>query len=595
MHENSLPMWEHNVVILVAVRNEYRALSAWIKEFNDPMATVYVCPEDNRGDADLRFDIKYSDNVILRYHVYKLPHPSMGGDATTFLATKAIYQVQPIAICMAGICAGNPEHTKKGDVIVASMTVRHDFGKLEQQPLGKVAKAINRIFRTKRPKAPLKLKHRIHEIRIDSGETKLFRLSDLIDLVDEFNGVQKAEETSTESPKNPAAFIGAYASGNQVVKVPGVFEYLEDNSIQSNTGDEDHRILLAIEMEAHSLAYAAKHAGGLSWVVVKGVVDHADLNKDDSYHEIALGNAIAFLGWVLPKAVKRMFARTDGLKGHQEELAHATAAFQDGDFAISREKSTKAYTGGLRTHLAREMYLKALMRDGQYDQCKEILAEQLSRPWFQDETTIELLSEIYWREGDYKRAYDLLQQRERNTYRLLYLWAMVNVFLKKDSDNDNERLSALEEAEKSMAKAVDLTRDDPKFFIDINHYFICRLLKDIRNLDDSYCDYSFNRAYRTTDIALRAHPRRGLIYSYMLMLLALADRDQEFRNCVKTYSHKDFEVALDNIDMIFKRLDVVYEHATETADKYISGLVKFLNQHRLRGRTIRSETKGRIG
>ncbi|MCG7871047.1 MAG: hypothetical protein JAZ11_02965 [Candidatus Thiodiazotropha lotti] len=594
MHENDQPVWEHDVVVLVAVRNEYQALGSWIKDFKNPQARVYVWPEGQCGDADLRFDIEYYGSIILRYHVFKLPHPSMGGDATTFLATKAIYQIQPIAICMVGICAGNPKHTKKGDVIVASMTTRHDFGKLVPQPLGRVAKVLNNIFGPKRSKALLSLKHRIHDIRIDSGETKMFRLSDLIDLVDEFNGQQIKRESDAISMDPPTAFLGAYASGNQVIKVPGVFEYLEENKVQSNTGDEDQRIVLAIEMEAHSLAYAAKHSGGLSWMVVKGVVDHADLNKDDSYHKVALENSIAFLGWVLPKAVKRIFGRSDGLKGHQAELARATVAFHDGDFAISRDESTKAYIGGLRTPQARELYLKALMRDGSYDQCKEILTEQLSRPWFQDETTIELLSEIYWREGNYDRAYSLLEQQERSTYRLLYLWAMVNVFLTKNRVDENKRIVLLVEAESAMQKAVEMTKDEPKFFIDINHYFVCRILRDVGKVDYTYCDNSFTRAYRTTNIMLRAHPRRGLIYSYMLMLLALADRDDEFRSCIKTYFHKDFEVALDNIDMIFKRLDVVYANTPETAEKYIAGLVRFLNQHRLRGRAVRSETKGRI-
>lgn len=46
--------------------------------------------------------------------------------------------------------------------------------------------------------------------------------------------------------------------------------------------------------------------------------------------------------------------------------------------------------------------------------------------------------------------------------------------------------------------------------------------------------------------------------------------------------------------MIFNWLDVVYASMPETAEKYIMEFLKFLHQHRLRGRAIRSETKGRI-
>lgn len=74
---------------------------------------------------------------------------------------------------------------------------------------------------------------------------------------------------------------------------------------------------------------------------MKGVVDYADLSKDDNHHDIALSSSITFLGWVLPKAVKRMFGRSNMLKVHKDELAQAVLAFQDGDFTIFRDESMR--------------------------------------------------------------------------------------------------------------------------------------------------------------------------------------------------------------------------------------------------------------
>lgn len=72
-------------------------------------------------------------------------------------------------------------------------------------------------------------------------------------MVNEFNELQRSEISYRTKTNNPTTYLGDYASGNQVVKVPGVFQYLEESRKQSNTGDEDQRVLLAIEMEAHSL------------------------------------------------------------------------------------------------------------------------------------------------------------------------------------------------------------------------------------------------------------------------------------------------------------------------------------------------------
>src|SRR5262249_31623392 len=75
-----------------------------------------------------------------------------------------------------------------------------------------------------------------------------------------------------------AIHVGPIASGNVVVKDGLTWEKLKKWGVRS---------VLALEMEAAAIGWAAQSAGTPQWVVVKGVMDHADPSKDDRYKRFA--------------------------------------------------------------------------------------------------------------------------------------------------------------------------------------------------------------------------------------------------------------------------------------------------------------------
>ena len=276
-------------------------------------------------------------------------------------------------------------------------------------------------------------------------------------------------------------------------------------------------------------------------------------------------------------------------------LQNASSYYEEGDFAHAREKIKKAYNGGLRTNSARKLYLKSLMRIGNYDEAIQTLEDQRKRIWYNDPTTIELIAEILWRQGDYLEMKRLLDDTELSTSQLLYLSALALIFEVSYSPDRRNKKTALIKAEKAMQSAVSMNSADPKFFIDINHFFACKLLENegINSAEDS--TYSFERAKLTTLNSINANPRRGLIYIYMLMLLALANLSDEFDQLCNEYKkQRNLVIALDNIDMVYARIYLVYDRTSPTAIHYISGISKFIAVQQTIGRAIKPETRGHL-
>lgn len=72
--------------------------------------------------------------------------------------------------------------------------------------------------------------------------------------------------------------VGPMASGNVVVKDGVTWESLKGMGVRSVVG---------LEMEAAALALAARSFDVPQWIVIKGVMDHADPKKDDRFKPFA--------------------------------------------------------------------------------------------------------------------------------------------------------------------------------------------------------------------------------------------------------------------------------------------------------------------
>lgn len=171
----------------------------------------------------------------------------MGGRSTGPLATTLTDLLTPVCLAMCGVCAGHPDDTTPGDVIVASPAFAHDEGKQEGP-----------VFRSD-----------VQQFPLDDRWLRAVQNFDPSGLPSHGHGAGRLPF---------AVQAGPMASGNAVMADPGVWQRLRSTGI---------RKVLALEMEAATIATVAHARRVPHWLVAKGVMDNADLRKDDRFKEFA--------------------------------------------------------------------------------------------------------------------------------------------------------------------------------------------------------------------------------------------------------------------------------------------------------------------
>lgn len=567
--------WEADVVLLVAVENEFTEIVDWIERLAQAdELRVHKVASCELGLPSHDVEFATPGGLVVRYHIVKLPFPSMGSDAATYITTRVIMEYKPIAVCMVGICAGDPAQTRYRDVVVASSTVRHDIGTLRV-----MASWASRFLHWAGANA-VHLDHRAHRTVYDGPQ--IFSLADLIELT---------KALPREPSSHARILLGTFATGNQIIKVPGVFEYLRRANVESKVGDESERRLLALDMEAHSVAYAAQQSG-TGWLIVKGVADHADARKSNEHHSQALNNALMVAQWLIPRVVERGFKKLASTASAKQQLAVAVKAYGRGDFESAIRAIEAAYGAGARSVKARSLYVKCQMRKGEYDAAEHTLREYRKRDWFNDNLTRELLAEVNWRRGEIREMQQLLEELAPSSAQLAYLKALALLFDSPRSMTTAERAGTLKDAKDLLEQAIESAELSQRFYLEANHYFTCLLLEREGKLPAADRQASPERSIRTLDMSIAANPRRGLLYIYMLMILALADDHARFDEFRKAHLHSNLDIAADNIDMIIRRIAMIHPEGSVASDRYISGLCHFAAANNTIGRAVRMDTRG---
>jgi nucleoside phosphorylase len=311
---------------------------------------------DSMGSGVLEWVDRHVDGVPPfvwgEYHVggkalftVALARPTqMGGRTAGPFAATLAGRLSPVALAMCGVCAGNPEDTALGDVVVGDPVYEWDEGKhssagfqgdhrqipmdgrwlraaqdfdpastssygqanedeallwfLEQLARGQQPRkhpALSRYFPsgTWQPRLAL-LEQRGLIVRDSAGVPAL--TSDGSDLVqrrlyDDVDGPQRLPFRVLAAPM---------ASGSAVVADPEEWGRLKAMGVRKIT---------AIEMEAATIATVA-HDRGLPWLVVKGVMDHADTKKDDRYKTFAARASAEVMFGLLERLVPDMATAT---------------------------------------------------------------------------------------------------------------------------------------------------------------------------------------------------------------------------------------------------------------------------------------------
>jgi nucleoside phosphorylase len=244
---------------------------------------------------------------------------------------------------MCGVCAGNPDDTAPGDVIIAAPAYSYDEGKLtgdtfegdhQQFPQDTRWLRAAQDFdpsglpsygRATEEEATLWYLERLlkgQDARTHPARRRYFprgtwqpRLQKLQSdgVIGWQNGgwaltgtghalIERTLADDVDGPERLpfAVLTGPMASGSTVVMDPGIWKRLKQTGV---------RTVAALEMEAATVATVAHDRQVPHWLVAKGVMDNANLDKDDRFKGFAARASAevlyALLGRLLPTAAGR--------------------------------------------------------------------------------------------------------------------------------------------------------------------------------------------------------------------------------------------------------------------------------------------------
>jgi nucleoside phosphorylase len=266
---------------------DFLILTVLDKEFN-AVCRQLTLVTDTRTDDKYAFyrgtlTLDYSVGVSA-YTIVVLQSNDMGNVAMSNAVTNALHRYTPQATIVVGIAGGVKGKIALGDVAVSKAILPYEVGKLNETGLESRAKpqfADSQLFNHARAFAQKEWHSRMTEERPEPAEPAI----------------------------QPAVKFGTIASGEKVVANEHFIAELEklDNT------------LIAIEMEGSGAANAIRAfgAGAGGFLVIRGISDYADQEKNDGWQEYAADGAAAFAIGLL--ATKPLSTRSE--REHVSRLA----------------------------------------------------------------------------------------------------------------------------------------------------------------------------------------------------------------------------------------------------------------------------------
>ena len=289
----------------------------------------------------------------------------MGGISTSIVIGTLVERLKPQCLAMCGVCAGDPASVALGDVVIAEMVYQYDEGKRKEHifegdhrhiqiketwlrsaqemlasglpSFGPASPEDARIWMLERVNAdenPLAHPARERyfpgeswgeslqkflddEIILSKGRT--FQITDKgRSIIDHAYLFQTSLKTLPFEIK-----VGPMASGNVVVKDGLTWDSLSTMGVRSAIG---------LEMEAAALGSAAHRLNIPHWIVVKGVMDHADPNKDDRYKKFAArASADVLIKFLVDQLAKKTSAQ-DSLQALAKKVFIIGGVTQETDY-----------------------------------------------------------------------------------------------------------------------------------------------------------------------------------------------------------------------------------------------------------------------
>jgi len=322
---------QFDICILCALSEEVERLK---EAFQEASATIF------KDQSPIVFERSYNAH-LKRYYDYTIITNTIGEQLSvlvTWLPDNGLMEVgmqlhllleefNPLFAAMTGICAGDREKVKLGDIIVANQAFIYDAGKIVDGENGPklrpnnpmwslptdVLQAVRGFNGWKQVVTQEKRPPSLHQQRDwllkkllspDTAQIDDIPEADLDEHVPD--SIQVIQELSKEGPDayltsdlklrnpdqvrllrfkrvfpfkdapQPVAYVAPMASGS-AVRADNPFR-----EIQTHVRDTR-----ALEMEAAAFYRTLKDFGSIQYLLVKGVSDYADKDKDDSYHDYA--------------------------------------------------------------------------------------------------------------------------------------------------------------------------------------------------------------------------------------------------------------------------------------------------------------------
>ncbi|MBB4303126.1 nucleoside phosphorylase [Rhodobium orientis] len=244
-----------------------------MNEPSDQKADVAILVAlDKELDSVLKADGKWSPQQypddIRTYYLTTTPtgvsvvaarSSGMGQLGAALLARDVISRFHPKKVILVGIAAGIGDDVSLGDIVISDQVVDYELGKVTDHGV---------MPRWSVHRSDALLRERLVDYRDDTWLSKI------------------AEPRPEGSPESrPAVHTGVVLSGNKVIadsKTAGSLSAIWTRAI-------------ALEMEAAGIA-AALHqsAKPIAFVMVKGICDHANSSKNDSWQKYAADVAAVF-------------------------------------------------------------------------------------------------------------------------------------------------------------------------------------------------------------------------------------------------------------------------------------------------------------
>ncbi len=268
-----------DVCVVCALPEEARAFLEILQQHCEGAFEEHV---SSRYHYSSRFaTIKNNKGELLNLHISWLPR--YGPQEMTLHLSRVLEECQPRVAIMTGICAGDAQQVQLGDLVVAERTFTYDNGKFTLDEQGRSV--------------------HLHDTLTYQLDANILQFLGLFD-------DWKPLVTRLKRPSYPpgqhkrrkiACYIKAMASGS-AVRADHPFEVVR----------APVRGTVAIDMEGAAFGLVMSRHTQIPWLVVKGVCDYADQNKNDAYHDYAArASALYALSFIRAFVTRERLPRPD--------------------------------------------------------------------------------------------------------------------------------------------------------------------------------------------------------------------------------------------------------------------------------------------